>query len=224
MDSKPAHFRWGTWPLAEKNSSTSYEHSDHFITETYVEYTQESVTEERFFEDFDDDDIPIIQTYLNAFRRGTDHCERAGLSSSVIRDRTEKPVVCRDISHEHSGLYIWHNCEEKIGRRSRYYLWMHRQDTGIDEWNQLYEWLERFSRSCISTKWTFPVFFPHHPVLGGMLCLLLECRAAEKGRQASGTHMVNREACLQIQPRLLQHLFRRNWEPFHSFTVEKSEG
>ena len=31
------------------------------------------------------------------------------------------------------------------------------------------------------------------------------------GRQAFGTHMVHRETFLQIQPRLLQHLIRRNW-------------
>ena len=35
-------------------------------------------------------------------------------------------------------------------------------------------------------------------------------RAAKKGRQAFGTHMVYRETFLQIQMRLLQHLVRRN--------------
>ena len=41
--------------------------------------------------------------------------------------------------------------------------------------------------------------------------VLLECRAANIGRQAFGTHMVYRETFLQNQPRLLQHLIRRNW-------------
>ena len=41
--------------------------------------------------------------------------------------------------------------------------------------------------------------------------VLLECRAAEKGRQAFGTRRVYRETFLQIQLRLLQHLIRRNW-------------
>ena len=48
-------------PLAEKNSSTGYEPFDHFITEAYDEYTQESLTEQRFPEDFGYDDITIGQ-------------------------------------------------------------------------------------------------------------------------------------------------------------------
>ena len=57
-----------------------------------------------------------------------------------------------------SGFYIRHNCKKKIGRRSRYDPWTHRQDTGIAKWNQLYEWFERFSRCWISTQWTFSLF------------------------------------------------------------------
>ena len=92
-------------PLAEKNSSTGYEPNDHFITEAYVEFTQESVTEQRFLEDFDYDNITIGQTLLNACRRRADHSEGEGpssclSSSSTSHDRAGKPVVCRDISHE----------------------------------------------------------------------------------------------------------------------------
>ena len=91
-------------PLAKKNYSTGYEPNDHFITEAYVEFTQESVTEQRFPEDFDYDDITIGRTLLNACRRRADHSEGEGLSSclsssSVSHDRTGKPVVCRDASH-----------------------------------------------------------------------------------------------------------------------------
>ena len=39
----------------------------------------------------------------------------------------------------------------------------------------------------------------------------LECRAEKMGRQAFWTRMVYRETFLQIQPRLLQLLIRRNW-------------
>ena len=46
--------------------------------------------------------------------------------------------------------------EKRIGRRSRYCPWTHRQDSGITEWNQLHEWFDRFSRCWISTQWTFP--------------------------------------------------------------------
>ena len=83
--------------LAEKNSSTGYEPNDHFITEAYVEYTQESFGEQRFPEDFDYNDITIGQTLLNACRRRADHSEEEGLSSclsssSMSHDRTGKPL------------------------------------------------------------------------------------------------------------------------------------
>ena len=39
--------------LAENEPRTGYEPNDHFITETYVEYTQESLDEQRFLDDFD---------------------------------------------------------------------------------------------------------------------------------------------------------------------------
>ena len=39
--------------------------------------------------------------------------------------------------------------------------------------------------------------------------VLLECRAAEKGRQVFATHMVYRETFLQLQRRLLQHFIRK---------------
>ena len=58
--------------LAEKNSSTGYEPNDHFITEAYVEFTQESSSKQRFPEDFDYDDITIGQTLLNTCRRRAD--------------------------------------------------------------------------------------------------------------------------------------------------------
>ena len=55
-----------------------------------------------------------------------------------------------------SRFNIRHNCDEKIDRKSRYYPWTHWHVTGIAEWNQVYEWFERFSRCWISTQWTFP--------------------------------------------------------------------
>ena len=92
--------------LAENNSSTSYEPNDHFISEAYVEYTQESLGEQQFPEDFDYDDVTIGQTLLHACRRRADHSEEEGLSSclsssSMSHDRTVKPIVCRDANHEH---------------------------------------------------------------------------------------------------------------------------
>ena len=93
-----------------ENSSTGYEPNDYFLTETCVEFNQESVTEQRFHEDLDYDDTVIGQTLFNAYRRRVDHSEGEGLSSSLSsssmsHDRTVKLVVDRDKSHE-SGCEI----------------------------------------------------------------------------------------------------------------------
>ena len=90
-------------PPDYKNSSTGYEPNDHFFTEACVEFTQESLTEQRFLEDFDYDDVTIGQTLLNACRRRADHSEGEGLSSclsssSMSHDGTGQPD-CRDASH-----------------------------------------------------------------------------------------------------------------------------
>ena len=94
---------WG--PRTTSFSSTGYEPNDYFLTETYVEFNQESVTEQRFPEDLDFDDTVIGQTLFNAYRRRVDHSEGEGLSSglsssSMSHDRTGQPVVERDKSHE----------------------------------------------------------------------------------------------------------------------------
>ena len=78
----PAAFPLRSWgPLDNKNSSKGYEPKEHIITEAYVEFTQESVTEQQFPEDFDYDEITIGQTLLDACRRRADHSEGEGLSS-----------------------------------------------------------------------------------------------------------------------------------------------
>ena len=90
----------------DKNfSSTGYEPNDYFLTELYVEFNQESVTEQRFPEDVDYDDAAIGQMLFNALRGQVDHSEREGLlfglsSSSMSQDRTGQPVVNSDKSHD----------------------------------------------------------------------------------------------------------------------------
>ena len=88
--------------LVENEPSTGYEPNDHFLTETYVEYTQESSGEQRYPDDFDYDDITIGETLLDACRRQVDHSEEEGLSSSlsssVSHKRTRRPVVFRLVS------------------------------------------------------------------------------------------------------------------------------
>ena len=104
--------------LAENVPPTGVEPNDHFITEAYVEFTQESLSEQRFHEDFDYDDVTIGQTLLNACRRRADHSEEEGLSSclsssSMSYDRTVKPAVCRDKSHEHCQEIPSHSSESE---------------------------------------------------------------------------------------------------------------
>ena len=101
--------------LAENNSSTGYEPNDHFTTEAYVEYTQESLGEQQFPDDFDYDDGTIGQTLLHACRRRADHSEEEGLSSClsspVSHDRTGKPGVCRLVS---SRWRAYHSHDEGL--------------------------------------------------------------------------------------------------------------
>ena len=83
-------------------SNTGYEPKDYFLTETYVEFNQESMTEQRFPEqrfpeDVDYDDAAIGEMLFNAYREQVYHSQREGLpfgqSSSPMSDRTEQPVV-----------------------------------------------------------------------------------------------------------------------------------
>ena len=93
----------------DKNfSSTSYEPNDYFLTEFYVEFNQESVTEQRFPEDVNYDDAALGQMLFNAYRGQVYHSEREGLSSglwssSMSQDRTGQPVVNSDKSHDRTG-------------------------------------------------------------------------------------------------------------------------
>ena len=92
----------------ESFSNTGYEPKDYFFTETYVEFSQESKTEQRFFEDVDNEDAVIGEMLFNAYREQVYHSQREGLSvgqsSSSVSDRTGQPVV--EIvakSHDRSG-------------------------------------------------------------------------------------------------------------------------
>ena len=69
----------------DKNTShTGCDPNDYVITEAYVEFNQESVTEQRIPEDFDHD-ITTGQTLLNACRRQADHSEvRRPVVMSVV--------------------------------------------------------------------------------------------------------------------------------------------
>ena len=85
-------------------------------------------------------------------------------------------------------------------------------------------------RSGISHVTRRPVSFPPHRIPEGMLSLSVECRAAEKGRQAFGTHMEYRETFVNPDasssapyPQELNQWSSSIEEPLNSSTVEKSE-
>ena len=80
----------------ESFSHTGYDPKDYFLTETYVEFNQESMTEQRLPEDVDYDDAAIGEMLFNAYREQFCHSQREGLSvgqSSSMSDRTGPPVV-----------------------------------------------------------------------------------------------------------------------------------
>ena len=83
-------------------STTGCGPKDYFFTETYVEFNQESMTEQRFPEqrfpkDVDYDDAAIGEMLFNAYREQVYHSQREGLSfgqsSSSMSYTTEQPVV-----------------------------------------------------------------------------------------------------------------------------------
>ena len=94
-------------------SNTGYEPKDYFLTETYVEFNQESITEQRFPEqrfpeDVDYDDTAIGEMLFNAYREQVYHSQGEGLSvgqsSSSMSDRTVQPVVeTMTKSHDRTG-------------------------------------------------------------------------------------------------------------------------
>ena len=55
------------------------EPKDCFLTETYVEFNQESMTEQRFPEDVDRDDTAHGEMLFNAYREQVYHSQREGL-------------------------------------------------------------------------------------------------------------------------------------------------
>ena len=83
--------------IDESFSNSGYEPKDYFLTETYVEFNQESMTEhrfpeQRFLEDVDYDDAAIGEMLFNAHREQVYHSQREGLSvgqsSSSVSDRS----------------------------------------------------------------------------------------------------------------------------------------
>ena len=104
VDNKPAHFRWGAWHPGREEllhrlwAQRPLHHGD------LCRVHPESLSEQRFPEDFDYDDVTIGKALLNPLPKTSRSRWRfwlsSCLSSSMSHDRKGKPVVCRDTRHE----------------------------------------------------------------------------------------------------------------------------
>ena len=116
------HFAKEMVSTDESFSNTGYEPKDYFLTETYVEFNQESMTEQRFpeqrfLEDVDYDNAAIGEMLFNAYREQVFHSQREGLSvgqsSSSMSDRTGQHVVETVAkSHDRTGQPFVKTCQE----------------------------------------------------------------------------------------------------------------
>ena len=93
VDNNHAHCRWGPWHPGRERASHRLWAQRPLHYRGLCRVHQVSVTEQRFPEDFDYDDITIGQTLLNACRRRADHSEGEGLSSVC---RCRRPWVMID--------------------------------------------------------------------------------------------------------------------------------
>ena len=110
----------------ESFQPTGYEPKDYFLTQTYVESTTESMTEQRipeqrFLEDVDYDDAAIGEMLFEAYREQVYHSQREGLSvgqsSSSMSDRTGQFVV--ETLAKHLGESHDRTAQLVCGNRSR---------------------------------------------------------------------------------------------------------
>ena len=114
-------------------SNTVYEPKDYFFTETYVEFNQESVTEQRFPEDVDYDDAAIGEMLFHAYREEVYHTQREGLSSgqsssSSMSDRTRQPVVeTMARSHDRTGQHVVQTGQEQNLEHAQIWTLLDRQ-------------------------------------------------------------------------------------------------
>ena len=102
----------------ESFSITGYEPKDYFLTETYVEFNRESMTERRFPEDVDCGDAAIGEMLFNAHREQVYHSQREGLSvgqsSSSMSGRTRQHVVeTMTKSHDRTGQPVVETGQEQ---------------------------------------------------------------------------------------------------------------
>ena len=83
----------------ESFSNTGYEPKDYFLQETYVEFNQESMTEQipeqRFLEDVDYDDAAIGEMLFKPHRERVHHSQQESLSfgPSSMSNRMGQPIV-----------------------------------------------------------------------------------------------------------------------------------
>ena len=113
----------------DESSHINYEPKDYFLTETYIEFNQESMTEQRFperrfLEDPDFDDAAIGEMLFNAHRVHAYHSQRERLSWSIVVWGLEKDGYAlqhmgRSVS-ERSGQPVVERGQERNTARTDY--------------------------------------------------------------------------------------------------------
>ena len=118
-------------------SLTVFEPKDYFLTETYVEFNQESVTEQRFSEDVDYDDAAIGQMLFDAYRGQVDHSERECRlfcrRRQCLKIERGKPVVNNDKSHDRivQSVVEGHEIQRKNSENEQIRILLERQKEQI---------------------------------------------------------------------------------------------
>ena len=108
VDNSPVQLRWGPWHSGRERASPAEElgppDKKNYITEAYVDYTQESLVEQRFPDDLDYDDATIGKALSDACRRRADHsdeeaCRPVCRRPSVMIDRGD-PLLAPHLTHK----------------------------------------------------------------------------------------------------------------------------
>ena len=179
----------------EDPQQTGYEPKDYFLTETYVESTTESMTdqripEQRFPKDVDYDDAAIGEMLFEAYREQVYHSQREGLSvgqsSSSVFQKNGETRQNWDLREAHEKslkemeeLKFQSSTFDTIARRTL----VENQDTSLELSGRVQELQNETNcmnnsrdfqdaesvRSGYSHVTSQPAPSPPHPVPGGML-------------------------------------------------------
>ena len=162
--------------------------------------------------------VSNAQTRTFFWKAKTNNCR--GISRNCRSSRTPTRIMTIKIGFSWSSaipeFFFRYDRETKVHRGPEHYFWNCQAKYRICKM-KLIVWtiLKIFQdvesvHSGNSHVTSRQVSFTSHRILQRMLRLFFLRRAAEKGRQAFGTHMVFREKFLQIQMRHHQHFIHKN--------------